>query len=626
MLSNRKGLRMAVLAAFACLTVLALGLDMTIALPAKLTRTFHNGVWGILHNLLVSLNAFHTMDHLTGAIAAAGLLFAYRRWLLLPCRTSAGEILLSGFFALTMLVSEACAAENSIKAIWAGGTQLLKSAILLAGTWPMFLAVLRALREGMQLLDGLKSISSASRWGSHPFLYPFLLMTVCWLPVLVMKYPGGMSPDVTMQVLDWMNQNMELSHPPATSVVYGIFYEMGQWLGGSNNGVFLFTLLQTVCYLSVLSYACSRMLAWRVPKWLYCTALFIYCIAPNYSGWTATLVKDVPYVIACNLLCVLMIDMSMAPKAFCRKIVHWIMLVAAGSTVWLWRRNGIGMTLVCGACMLLTVKRCGDIRCVLKMAVSLLLTVVISLGINAALTSAFPYRPAAKREVYSHLLQAAGRVAVEYPDAYTEEEIAVINEVMIYDQIPRRYDPIITDGVKLLFKEDATPEEYQAFCGLVLQKAPEYALEYLDAYFNLTYRLFDWRADRGDYVARREISHPYYIRSYTNLLYNQEELQGLNAAQEAVENWHFWFADLPLAGLLVNMGFCVDLMLALWWVMAREKRKRARIALVPALLTAAFCMASPVVYIRYALPITTTLPLWFAAYTAHGRMNKEEKS
>ena len=149
-------------------------------------------------------------------------------------------------------------------------------------------------------------------------------------------------------------------------------------------------------------------------------------------------------------------------------------------------------------------------------------------------------------------------------------------------------------------------------------------MEYADAYINLIYRLFDWRSDRGDYIARREISHPYYIRSYTNLLYDQEQLQGLNAAQEAVENWNYWFADLPLAGLLVNIGFCVDVMITVWWVMARKKRRMAVLALLPAILTAVFCLFSPLVYIRYAVPITATLPLWFAAYTAHGAIRQEE--
>ena len=96
----------------------------------------------------------------------------------------------------------------------------------------------------------------------------------------------------------------------------------------------------------------------------------------------------------------------------------------------------------------------------------------------------------------------------------------------------------------------------------------------------------------------------------------------MNAAQEAVENWHFWFADLPLAGLLVNIGFCVDVMLAMLWIMVKQKRKQAVLALIPAMLTAVFCLFSPLVYIRYAVPITATLPLWFAAYTAHGIKQK----
>jgi len=259
------------------------------------------------------------------------------------------------------------------------------------------------------------------------------------------------------------------------------------------------------------------------------------------------------------------------------------------------------------------------------MAVSLVLTAAVSLGTNAALTASFDYRPAAKREIYSHLLQVTGRVAAEYPDAYTAEEIAVIDEVMQFDQIQRRFDPIITDGVKSLFREDATPEEYTAFQQLAFRKFKEYPVEYADAYINLIYRLFDLRADRGDYIARREISHPYYLRSYTNLLYDQEALAGLNAAQEAVENWNYWFADFPLVGLMVNIGFCVDLLLTMCWLMVRQKRRKAIAALVPALLTAAFCLASPVVYIRYALPITASLPMWFAAWTAHGMKQKEEK-
>ena len=320
----------------------------------------------------------------------------------------------------------------------------------------------------------------------------------------------------------------------------------------------------------------------------------------------------------------LLIDFSLDCKAFCLKKTNHILLLAAGVTLWLWRRNGLAMVLICGAFMLAAAfRQCGR-RGFGRLAATLAVAVCISLGVNTALPQLFPYRPAAQRETYSHLLQATGRVAAEYPDAYSEDEIAIINEVMRYDDIPDWYSPIITDGMKALFYEDATEEEYAAFRKLVVEKMAEYPVEYADAYINLIYRLFDWRSDRGDYIARREISHPYYIRSYTNLLYDQDQLQGLNAAQEAVENWDYWFADLPLVGLLVNIGFCVDVMLTLYWIMVKTKRKKALYALLPAMLTAGFCLFSPVVYIRYAVPITATLPLWFAAYTAHGAKQQEE--
>lgn len=601
----------------ACVTTFALGLDMSVDLPLGLMESMRDGLFGWIDNLLIMFNHFHTMDHLTGAVLISGLCFIYFRWIGTD-NHGWGEYALSAFFALTMLISEVLSAENSIKALWAGGTQLMKGVLCFAGLWPLFLAGMRALLEAVRRLDGLQPLKKGTFGDKHPFLCPFMVMALCWLPLLVMKYPGGMSPDVTVQILDWQNGTMELSHPPLTTVAYGAFYDLGIKLGYANAGIFLFTMLQTFCFLCVLAYSCVRMRAWNVPQGLYTAIVLAYCVVPNYSGWTTTLVKDVPYLIACLLLCVLLIDFSLDIKAFFQRPLNLLLLILAGVTAWLWRRNGIGMALVCGFVMMMAALRKTGMDGFVRAATAVVMITVISLGCNGLLTKHFNYLPAAQRETYSHLLQATGRVVIEHPDAYTDEEKDIINRVMRYDDIEEWYSPIITDGMKALFIEEASEEEYAAFRELVAQKAAEYPVEYADSYINLIYRLFDWRSDRGDYIGRREISHPYYIRSYTNLLYDQQELYWLNAAQEAVENWHFWFADLPLVGMLVNIGFCVDVMLVMGWIMIKQKRKMAMLSMLPAMLTAVFCLFSPLVYIRYAVPLTAALPLWFAAYTAHG--------
>ena len=139
----------------ACLTVFALGLDMSVEMPAKLIQTLRAGdFWGQINNLLIALNEFHTMDHLTGLVLAIACIWLYQRYLL-GHRACAGEYILSGFLALTMLVSEAAAKEDTITCLWSGGTQCLKAALYLAGLWPLFLALLRLMREGLARMEPL---------------------------------------------------------------------------------------------------------------------------------------------------------------------------------------------------------------------------------------------------------------------------------------------------------------------------------------------------------------------------------------------------------------------------------------------------------------------------------------
>lgn len=603
------------------LSTFALGLDFTVALPKQLILTLReSSLFGVMNNLLIALNHFHTMDHLTGTLVLLACVWLYQRYLL-SANEKKGGILLSGFFALAMLVSEAASAENTIRCLWAGSTQVLKTVLYVAGLWPLFLAGLRLLREALQRLAAGGEPRGACR-KRHPFATPFVVIALCWLPFFVMKYPGGMSPDVTVQILNWQGPSIDASHPLMTTMMYGVLYQLGEALGNPNLGIFLFTLLQTLAYLAVLAYGCACMQRWGVSKLLYNLTLAAFCLSANYGGYATNLVKDVPYVIGCLLMCVLLIDFSLDPSAFWKRTKNIVLFIVAWATIWLWRRNGPLTAALCALAMLplLFALPGADKRLCLRRLVAVAAAcVALCVGIGAVPTAFRQIRPAARREVYGHMLQMAGKVVCEHPDDLTEQDIRVLDGVMAYDKIREEYDPIITDGMKFLFREDATPQQYADFRAWVLAKAREYPLDYVDAYLNLTYRLFDIRSDRGDYVRRREISHPYYIRSYTNELYNQQTLHGLDAAQEAVENWNFWTPDLPLIGQLSNIGLCVFVLAALSYLFATSGCKRALLALVPAWITVAACLGSPLVYIRYALPITASLPLWFAAWQAHAR-------
>ena len=340
------------IAAAAFVTTLALGLDMSVELPKQLIFMQRDGLMGVINNLLISLNHFHTMDRFTAAVAVVGCLCLYSKYLFRSEKRRMAEYMLAVLLAATMLVSDPLVAEDTIVCLWAGGTQLLKTMLYMFGISSLFLAALRALTQGIEALKTFPALRHDSLWARHPFALPLVVMVICWLPFWVMKYPGGMSPDVTMQIQDFQNRTMTLSHPPLTTVAYGLLYEFGIRLGNSNLGIMMFTLLQTVALLCTLAYSCVKMRQWNVPRLVYGICIGIYCISPAYSGYITGLVKDVPYIIGCFLLSILMIDFSLSPCRFISQKINLLLLLLAGMTVWLWRRNGVAMVLVCGAVML----------------------------------------------------------------------------------------------------------------------------------------------------------------------------------------------------------------------------------------------------------------------------------
>lgn len=65
------------------LSTFALGLDFTVALPKQLILTLReSSLFGVMNNLLIALNHFHTMDHLTGTLVLLACVWLYQRYLL----------------------------------------------------------------------------------------------------------------------------------------------------------------------------------------------------------------------------------------------------------------------------------------------------------------------------------------------------------------------------------------------------------------------------------------------------------------------------------------------------------------------------------------------------------------
>ena len=82
-----------------------------------------------------------------------------------------------------------------------------------------------------------------------------LVLLVCWLPYVVIYFPGSIYHDGAYQVRQFFGiQDMTGHHPIATTFIFGWLLSIGKAFGNDALGVFLITCLQG----AALAYACTR--------------------------------------------------------------------------------------------------------------------------------------------------------------------------------------------------------------------------------------------------------------------------------------------------------------------------------------------------------------------------------
>ena len=216
--------------------------------------------------------------------------------------------------------------------------------------------------------------------------------------------------------------------------------------------------------------------------------------------------------------------------------------------------------------------------------------------------------------------QQTARVVKLHGDELPKEEVALIDRVMDFDQVPELYEPNSSDNIRWSENAGRAPEDILAYLkGAWAKELVRYPVEYLDAALAMNAVLFDLQSNEPLYVSLTDNTNDSYVypHSFNDMwYYDREELVALNSLQRALTEWYFRFSDLPLIGPFASMGFCMLLMMSLIYLSMVNRRRKTLMVMIPALITGIAGPFLPLVYLRYLLPMVGTVPLWLAAYTA----------
>ena len=522
-------------------------------------------------------------------------------------RTHVHEGLFLVFFSGMLLVGHSFWKSSSFTLITANGACLLLAAFSLTG---LTLLLSNLLRWGKYLAGKLANtgLRLPGLWDRHPFLFPFAVIFLLWLPYAVMKYPGGIDFDSYLQLLEPLGLYPVSNHwPISSSLFFAGCFSLGRAVFGSNNaGLFTAIVCQMLFCAACMAYSLKLMHRLKLSGSLQVLTLAVYSLTTIFSRYTTSLGKDCIFASAL-LLCLSLL----AELLFCsdhRRLPGLLGFGAAALLMSVLRSNGpyVLFFMLLSAALAWCISRR---RQLLRVMACIAGAYCLCLCYMNVLLPALGVPGASISEALSLPFMQTARYVKYYPEEVSPEEREIIDGVLDYDRLPELYNERISDAVKHSYHGDG--ESLLKYFGVWFRQGLRHPDLYFSATFNNVLGYF--------YPGAKEEAMGIYMQ-YDPV--NEDVVQLFSLPQEQAQRraelldrlsqFIEAFENFPLFYPVCNVAVQVWALLFMSWSALIKKRGSMLLLLVPSLVGLLICIAGPTFShngLRYALPIIFANPL-----------------
>ncbi len=524
--------------------------------------------------------------------------------------TKRKEYILPVFFSFCLYMGRSYHEMGNWQYCFGGGVNTTRFLLAMIGMSVLIHKLLFLLLRVYEKLSSSTWRCKLTEWlfGGKVFLKTMTIVFLCWLPIIILSYPGNLCYDVIGQLEQVIGEaSYSAHHPLLHTLIAGGLVKLGDSLFGSYEvGLFLYILVQALMLASALAgtlwwLAKQQFADKKVSHPIMLIILSIYILAPVYSNVVSTALKDVPFVAMFIWYMIMLAEVCQHRES----IKNWkfaIGFVVVQVLVALLRNNGFYVVLLTGAALAVIWWKNADRKArILQVVVLFLAPVLLSKMINTSLIIGLSAEEGSTAEIFSLPFQQTARYLQFYRDELTIEQKQAIEGVLgDVHVVAADYDPQIADPVKMHFyeQEEVTTGELMDYFLVWGQGFFKHPGVYLEAFFAHVYGWFDPQASNA---IRYEAS------------YDRIPREGLFTNADKIVLFFYRFAErITPIGLLQNVGaYTWGLLILIRYAMMKN-RKRA-VLLIPLLLSLLICMASPCFYLhpRYAFPYMFTLPFLY---------------
>ena len=451
-----------------------------------------------------------------------------------------------------------------------------------------------------------------SKLEKYPFKTSFISLFIVLSIYMIAFYPIVLCPDPSYQIKMFFNiptnyieygiqRNpnvfMTNHHPILQTYLIGWCLSLGRLILNDNFGLFIYTLLQSVIYLSVLSYTIKFLKDHNIKSKYLLILLFIYMFVPMYLIYSVSAVKDTLYTAFMILYVLKIYDFINKYKDNKISILEILTIFIIALLICLFRNNGLYVVVISLLGLILYTKK-NKIKVVL-----LLLLVMISMySYNNILIPILGISDGSIREALSVPFQQTARLVKYHDDIIEEEDKKIIDNILIYDTLKDRYDMELSDPVKNKFNKYTTNEDLKKYFivwGKYLLKEP---ICYINATLNNTY----------GYIY--PVKHNWYFYFKYDKRVTKDNLvdykyNKLGILRKIIVGYAYIFPYIPFIGLISSIGFNTWIVLILTAYLITNKKSKYIHVLIPLYLSILICIVSPAnTYFRYAMPYIYVLP------------------
>ncbi|MBQ9029342.1 hypothetical protein IJ114_01065 [Candidatus Saccharibacteria bacterium] len=448
----------------------------------------------------------------------------------------------------------------------------------------------------------------------HSTIILAMIIFLCWLPALIMLYPGTMVNDSWGQLNQVMNLRdnswtISAHHPVFDSAYMSIIIlPAARLFGNWHVAFFIYVLLQAIFTSLAFAYSITyfRKNFGQNTK-VSLIFLLVYCFFPIFVSSVQTISKDALFAWIYLLFIIGFIEI-LRTKGACLKRQKFMVIFLTVCFFCILSKKAGAYVMLGSLIMVLIFQK--------ENRKKLLVPILAVFGLNFILLPVFRYtfhiEESGTQEMLSLPFQQTARLVKDHPDSVTAEEKAVISKVLEYDTLAEDYNPSNADPVKG-YEARGEKSDYANYLKVWLSQGLRFPGTYLAAtvdqlagWFSFSLYMpltnMDWHTQQNDY---------YIPESAT------ERSAFFKATSSIFDNVYQFIYNIPVIGFLLTFCFLATVLpyfiIVSLFVCRKATDKKYYLLSVPVLLSLIIgCYLAPVSTnpegVRYLYPITYTTP------------------